>query len=372
MPKRVIDGASIATSQKLLLVPARYRGELALLLTLQLANGVFEVGYLVVWALLYAFNRPDFTPAMVREMLDAFEGAKMLFRWTEPDGKAWGHFVGSDKPGRLPGKSRRGRNEKVGPPIPAAALADFLRTPAAANGNNQFPNGNDSFPGSGSGIGSGSGSGPGIGAGIGNAYGKEPNANTKTPSPLEGNSLVESTTRIENTEDDYTAEAPSAQVPLTRASATVSTPTTPQHSTPASVNDIVMAYPMTPTNGHVRQGWLVRTEEEVQYLVRSGQFTTSQGARDFLLDRVQRYGLSQPERVYALKKFLDLKVYDQGWLNRDDLTQAVAALLHENEQTVAVVDEQGQHPKPVETGPMWDQGGAGSFDDEEECEPFDD
>jgi hypothetical protein len=111
------------------------------------------------------------TSEMVSEMLEQYEGAKMLFRWEAEDGKLWGFWVGIDKPGRLPGESRRGHNEKVGPEPPQEALASFLGNKAFPNGNKDFPNGNEKFLGFGFGLGSGLGSGVGSGSGLGEGFG---------------------------------------------------------------------------------------------------------------------------------------------------------------------------------------------------------
>ncbi len=156
MPKRVIDGDGVWRSDKLARVPEWIRPEFANLIPLALANGAFEADPRRVWAAVYSFNRPDITPEKAEQILDAFCAHGMLFRWTEPDGKYWGYWVGIDKPGRLPGKSRRGRNEAIGATPPAAQLAKYVMD---SNGIHKFPNGNEKLLGFGSGSGIGSGSG---------------------------------------------------------------------------------------------------------------------------------------------------------------------------------------------------------------------
>jgi hypothetical protein len=149
MPKRVIDGDALWRSDKLNTVePPWIRAEYANLFPLALANGVFECGARRIWSLVYSYNRPNVTVEQVEEILAAFAKAGMLFRWTATDGKVWGFWIGSDRPGRLPGRSRRGKNERVGPEPPADKLQKFMES-----------NGIQELPGSGSGFGSGSGSG---------------------------------------------------------------------------------------------------------------------------------------------------------------------------------------------------------------------
>jgi hypothetical protein len=173
VPKRIVDGDALARSDKLAQVqPVSYRAEYAYLLTLALANGSFEVDPRKVWSNLYSYNRPDITADGVAAMLDEFERVKMLFRWTEPNGKVWGHWVGSDKPGRLPAPSRLRDGEKVGVPIPREKLKQFLEPIPEETGSvtETVPYGSSTEPvpvpsvgfGFGFGFGSGFGSGSGV------------------------------------------------------------------------------------------------------------------------------------------------------------------------------------------------------------------
>jgi hypothetical protein len=129
LPKRVIDGEGLWRSDKIASVqPIAARAEYANILPLALANGSFECSAQRVWSLVYSFNRPDISLKAVETFLQAFERARLLFRWTEPDGKQWGYFVGIEKPGRLPGPSRKGKNEKVGAIPPEEGLRKFLES----------------------------------------------------------------------------------------------------------------------------------------------------------------------------------------------------------------------------------------------------
>jgi len=126
MPKRIVDGDSIATSQKLREVqPFAYRAEYALLVTLALANGSFECSPAQIWSRMYSFNRPDVFPDTVKSILDEYERVKLLFRWHEPDGKEWGYWVGIEKEGRLPPPSQRIKMV-CGKTPPTQQLREFL------------------------------------------------------------------------------------------------------------------------------------------------------------------------------------------------------------------------------------------------------
>jgi hypothetical protein len=276
MPKRVVDGDAIATSEKLTKVdPPKYRAEFSLLLTLALANGVFEADPRKVWAKLYAFNRPDLTPEMTAEMLDQYEKAKMLFRWKAEDEKLWGYWVGIEKRGRLPGESRWGSNEKMGPLVPKDKLAEFVGHSLFPDGNGSHPGGNSSRLGIGigNGIGNCNGSGSGLGAGIGN--GIDAGNGNGPASPVNAN-----------------VAPPSFQ----GASKTQNTNTTPKtHRTP-SAEAIVDAYPMEPNNDFVRKKWIEAVSEWADAQAEFGASPSVYAAQVRLLERVQRYAISKPKK----------------------------------------------------------------------------
>ena len=89
MRKRVVDGEAIATSSKLRRLPEHVRIHYPYMLTVALANGVFECDAEVVWAKRYAIFMPSVTSATVREMLLAFENADLLRTWRGKDGRLW-------------------------------------------------------------------------------------------------------------------------------------------------------------------------------------------------------------------------------------------------------------------------------------------
>ncbi len=158
MPKRILDGEGVWRSDKLARVePAWMRAEYANLIPLALANGVFEANARRIWSQVYSYNRADITLADVEKILNEFERVKLLLRWSDEAGKVWGYWVGIEKPGRLPGQSRWGKNEVIGPSPPEEVLRNLMD----ANGFHSVLNGIQNFPGLGSGLGFGSGSGSG-------------------------------------------------------------------------------------------------------------------------------------------------------------------------------------------------------------------
>ncbi|KKL72754.1 hypothetical protein LCGC14_2081780, partial [marine sediment metagenome] len=154
MPKRVIHGEGIWRSDKLARVePPWVRAEYANLIPLALANGVFESNPRRIWSEVYSYNRNDISVQDVETViLPALVKVGLLFCWKGEAGKGWGYWIGIEKPGRLPGKSRRGRNEAVGPKPPIEQLRKFMESI-----------GIQKLLGSGSGSGTGSGTGTGKG-----------------------------------------------------------------------------------------------------------------------------------------------------------------------------------------------------------------
>jgi hypothetical protein len=139
MPKRIVDGEALWLSNKLQLVPEKYRAEYVNLIPLALANGSFECDARKIWARVYIYNRPNVDLQAVEEMLKCFELAKMLFRWQAADGSTWGYWVGIDKPGRLPSGTSC-KNAAKGEPVPANLLQAFTsngnRTPTGQQPDN--------------------------------------------------------------------------------------------------------------------------------------------------------------------------------------------------------------------------------------------
>ncbi len=158
MPKRVLDGEAVWSSDKLAAVEPKWmRAEFANLVPLALANGVFEVSSRKVWSKVYGYNRPEISVGDVDAILKEFERVGLLFRWTEGN-KEWGYWIGIEKPGRLPPASRTERRpETLGPDPPKEKLEKYRREGGGyPAGSHRVASG---YPGSGSGSGSGLGAG---------------------------------------------------------------------------------------------------------------------------------------------------------------------------------------------------------------------
>jgi hypothetical protein len=130
MAGRVLIGDNgIWTSRKLAnLQPAWARPEYAWLYPIAGPNSVFEYDPRAIWARAYAFARPDKSIEDVEALLAAFVDAKLLFTW-EQDGKKWGYWTGSEKPGRRPRASWMKRYAERGlldPDPPEEELRKFL------------------------------------------------------------------------------------------------------------------------------------------------------------------------------------------------------------------------------------------------------
>jgi hypothetical protein len=172
MPKRVVDGEAIAGSKKLRAVRQEYRIHYPYLLTVALANGVFEYDPESIWGNRYSVFMPAVTRDDVGKILAAFEHAGLLFKWyDEETKKEWGYWTNSDKPGRLPTASRmKDRHEKIGPYPPEKELSEYMKID---NGNHLSPNGD---PIGSQGFGFGFGFGLGLGSGVPTASVQNPPA----------------------------------------------------------------------------------------------------------------------------------------------------------------------------------------------------
>lgn len=124
MPARILDGDGLWRSKKLKSVEERFRAEYANLLPLAEANGVFDCDPDRVWSDVYAFNRPEVDVETVEEILDVFERADLLQRWTE-GGKTWGFWTGITKSGRLPSEAHIKRYKNL-PPSPPPGLSRIM------------------------------------------------------------------------------------------------------------------------------------------------------------------------------------------------------------------------------------------------------
>lgn len=130
MPKRIVDGEGLWKSDTLLNCEEMFRAEYANLIPLALSNGVFECNSRRIWSLVYSHNRPEITPEVVQRIIEDFHKTGLLFLWRQAE-KVWGYWVGIEKPGRLPGESRRGTNEPIGPEPHKTLVQEYQRDTAS-------------------------------------------------------------------------------------------------------------------------------------------------------------------------------------------------------------------------------------------------
>jgi hypothetical protein len=125
VPKRVIDADAMWSSDKLAACAEWAQAEYAWLYGLADASGSFELTNLrVIWGRVAAIRR-NLTIERLEQVFEEFSARGLLFRW-ESSGKRFGHWTGSDVPGRLPAPSWRVRLEKLAPPVPRKELAEYL------------------------------------------------------------------------------------------------------------------------------------------------------------------------------------------------------------------------------------------------------
>jgi hypothetical protein len=125
MPKRVLDFDALWASDKIAALPGWAQAEYAWLYGLADASGSFELTNLrVIWGRVAAI-RKDLTLERLEELFQEFIARGLLFTW-EAGGKRYGHWTGSDVPGRLPPPSWRARLERLAPPVPKRELAAYM------------------------------------------------------------------------------------------------------------------------------------------------------------------------------------------------------------------------------------------------------
>jgi hypothetical protein len=125
MPKRVIDFDAMWGSDKLAACAEWAQVEYAWLYGLADASGCFELTNLrVIWGRVAAV-RLNLTLERLEQVFDEFHDKGLLFIWEE-HGKRYGHWTGSDVPGRLPPPSWRMRLERFAPPVPKQQLAEYM------------------------------------------------------------------------------------------------------------------------------------------------------------------------------------------------------------------------------------------------------
>src|SRR6266478_1455011 len=125
MPKRVIDFDAMWGSDKLASCAEWAQAEYAWLYGLADASGCFELtNSRVIWGRVAAIRR-NLSLERLEQIFLEFQDKGLLFAWEE-NGKRYGHWTGSDVPGRLPAPSWRIRLERLAPPVPKQQLAEFM------------------------------------------------------------------------------------------------------------------------------------------------------------------------------------------------------------------------------------------------------
>lgn len=125
MPKRVIDFDAMWGSDKLAACADWAQAEYAWLYGLADASGCFELTNLrVIWGRVAAI-RGNLSIERLEQVFREFQDKGLLFVW-EHEGKRYGHWTGSDVPGRLPAPSWRMRLERFAPPVPKQLLSEYM------------------------------------------------------------------------------------------------------------------------------------------------------------------------------------------------------------------------------------------------------
>ena len=125
MPKRVIDFDAMWGSDKLASCAEWAQAEYAWLYGLADASGCFELTNLrVIWGRVAAIRR-NLSIERLEQIFHEFHDKGLMFVWEE-NGKRYGHWTGSDVPGRLPAPSWRIRLERLAPPVPKQRYAEFM------------------------------------------------------------------------------------------------------------------------------------------------------------------------------------------------------------------------------------------------------
>jgi hypothetical protein len=125
MPPRIIVFEALWASQKIALCAPWAQAEYAWLYGLADSWGSFELTSLRVIFGKVAPIRKNFTLERLEQILDEFRDKGLLFVWTQ-DGKRYGHWTNSQKPGRRPPPSLQMRYAKFAPPVPQEQLAAYM------------------------------------------------------------------------------------------------------------------------------------------------------------------------------------------------------------------------------------------------------
>jgi hypothetical protein len=125
MPKRVIDFDALWASDKISACAEWAQAEYAWLYGLADCAGCFELTNLrVIWGRVAAVRR-NFSMERLEQVFAEFQDKGLLFVWNE-SGKRYGHWTGSDVPGRLPPPSWRNRLERLAPAVPREQFGKYI------------------------------------------------------------------------------------------------------------------------------------------------------------------------------------------------------------------------------------------------------
>ena len=125
MPKRVIDFDAMWASDKIAACAEWAQAEYAWLYGMADCAGCFELTNLrVIWGRVAAIRR-SFSIERLEQVLNEFQDKGLLFVWKE-SGKRYGHWTGSDVPGRLPPPSWRNRLERLAPAVPRDLFGKYV------------------------------------------------------------------------------------------------------------------------------------------------------------------------------------------------------------------------------------------------------
>jgi len=126
MPKRVIDFDAMWAADKIAACAEWAQPEYAWCYGMADANGSFELTNLRVLFGRVAAVRKNLSIERFEQCIDEWHEKGLLFIWPQ-DGKRYGHWTGSDKPGRLPRESRRTPRYGpiLAPPVPKEELKAY-------------------------------------------------------------------------------------------------------------------------------------------------------------------------------------------------------------------------------------------------------
>jgi hypothetical protein len=123
VPPRMIDYEALWASDKLAECEGSMRAEYTWCYGVSDPHGCFELNLRAIFSKVSPI-RPELTQDRLKLIFAEFERVGLLFTWIS-NGKRYGFWTGSDRPGRLPPPSLRVRYKRFAPPVPTDELAAF-------------------------------------------------------------------------------------------------------------------------------------------------------------------------------------------------------------------------------------------------------